>query len=213
MNEVTKPESLRVFVAVAIPDEVNARLAALQEWLRRQPGREFIRWVRTEKFHLTLRFFGDLLVTKLPLLEEALRKIAAVHNPIELIAAGAGWFGHRQQPGVVWAGIGGDVKSLRAVESALARATDHLGARRDPKPFEPHLTLGRVGGCSPAESRHLKEIIASKANVALGSWRVEALQLLLSKNLPTGASYTELGQYRLGRGVDPITSPGNPPCP
>ena len=30
MKEVTRPESLRVFVAVAIPDEVNAKLAALQ---------------------------------------------------------------------------------------------------------------------------------------------------------------------------------------
>ena len=202
MKDVIAPKSYRVFVALPLPEEVNAKLSALQQWLRRETGGDFVRWVRAEKFRLTIRFFGDLPAAKLPALEAAVRQTASLHQQIELTATGAGWFGHRQQPGVIWAGITGDVKALRALESAIDRATDLLGARRDPTPFEPHLTLGRASRCSGDQSRRLKEVIASKANAALGSWRADTLLLLRSDLLPTGADYTELNRFELGRRVE-----------
>ena len=50
-------QSVRGFVAVLLPDDVRARLAAAAAELRaRAPG---LAWVRAENLHVTLRFLGE----------------------------------------------------------------------------------------------------------------------------------------------------------
>src|SRR5687767_14461827 len=51
--------SLRLFIAIDLPDGWTAALAQMQALLRRQ-GLEQLRWVRPEGVHLTLKFLGGV---------------------------------------------------------------------------------------------------------------------------------------------------------
>ena len=53
-------EQYRLFVAVAVPDDVKAKMEAAQADLRRVLPDRNVRWARREQFHLTLRFLGDV---------------------------------------------------------------------------------------------------------------------------------------------------------
>jgi 2'-5' RNA ligase len=53
-------ETLRLFLALALPDEVRAGLSVAQEELRRLLPPRAASWTRLENLHLTLRFLGDV---------------------------------------------------------------------------------------------------------------------------------------------------------
>ena len=50
---------LRLFVACELPDEVLNALSQVQDDLQRA-GAEQLRWVRSERIHLTLKFLGNV---------------------------------------------------------------------------------------------------------------------------------------------------------
>ena len=71
--------TLRLFVAIPVPEEIGLRLVPLQRDLNGAS------WRLPENFHLTLRFFGEideakakLRVLRLTCLHLGLRKTAAV---------------------------------------------------------------------------------------------------------------------------------------
>ncbi|MBI3414556.1 MAG: RNA 2',3'-cyclic phosphodiesterase [Verrucomicrobia bacterium] len=195
MIETAKADTLRAFVALPVSEEVNVALHALQEWLKRETGGQFVRWVRAGQFHLTMRFFGAIPLAHLPAVEAALRRAVAGQTAIDLTAARTGTFGSLRNPKVVWAGISGGLAALRTLHGRIGKETFKFGQRPDEKIFQPHLTLGRVGPCSRDECRRLAEVLAAKADVKLGSWRATAVQLIRSDVSSAGAVYTELAQF------------------
>ena len=59
-----QPSTVRVFVALAPPDDAKAELAsALQPVYEKYPH---LRWNRIEDWHITLAFLGELPVTAVP---------------------------------------------------------------------------------------------------------------------------------------------------
>src|SRR5881628_1816488 len=96
---------LRLFVAIAVPEEIKARLAALQRKWRERLGRSSVSWTRPEDFHLTLRFLGDVSSNRLEELTSALAAAAAPQAPLTLTVAGLGCFPNSRRPRVLWAGI------------------------------------------------------------------------------------------------------------
>lgn len=209
MNETSCAETLRAFVALPVSEEVNAKLHALQQWLRRETGGKFVRWVRAEQFHLTLRFFGTMPMSQLPALKAALQRAVANQPAMDLTAARTGRFGTPREPKVIWAGVGGELTALRTLQARIAQETFKFGQRPDDKIFEPHLTLGRVSGCSREESRRLAEVMAAKADIKLGAWRAEMIQLIRSEVTTAGATYTELAQFAFAP-ASPSSSSNDP---
>nr|NIR59801.1 RNA 2',3'-cyclic phosphodiesterase [Gammaproteobacteria bacterium] len=75
--------SLRLFAAIAVPDEIADRLAPLQR------GVQGAAWRPREALHLTLRFFGEIDERLAEELDHELGRIRI--PPFEVGLKGAGW--------------------------------------------------------------------------------------------------------------------------
>ena len=125
--------SLRLFAAIAMPDDIIERLLALQKGV---PG---AKWRPRENLHLTLRFLGSIDEDLVDGIAVRLKKVAARHPPFEAKARGLGEFGGH----VLWVGIDGGeplVKMQKDVEATIVE----LGFAREERLFHPHITVGRV---------------------------------------------------------------------
>jgi 2'-5' RNA ligase len=69
-----------------------------------------------------------------------LRAAASLHRPFALRLAGSGTFGKR----ATWAGVDGDVPELRSLATHVQDAGRDAGVHLEPRPYRPHLTVGRV---------------------------------------------------------------------
>lgn len=117
---------MRLFVSLPLPPAQREHLLAAL------PGRT----TRPDQWHLTLAFLADH--DDPASLANGLRGVVAQHPPFRLQVEGGGTF-----PGVLWAGIGGDVAALQQ----LARDVTSVCGRPD-KPFRPHLTVARRGSAA-----------------------------------------------------------------
>ncbi len=105
---------MRLFVALALPDDVRVRLAGLRG------GLKGARWVAPENFHLSLRFIGEVAGGEDRDIAHALNTISS--PAFDLSLSGLGAFDRRGRVHAVWAGV--------EKSDALARLRAHKVDRR-----------------------------------------------------------------------------------
>jgi 2'-5' RNA ligase len=178
---------LRLFVGLALPEDVRQRLALLCS------GVPKARWVAPENLHLSLRFVGE--VDEI-LAESIDANLLAVRAPaFDLIVAGVGTFGQGRQTRVLWAGVERQpaLDHLAAkVESAVVRA----GMGPDTRRFSPHVTLARFRETPPRD--RLGAFIQHNEMFRAGPFRVRDFILYRSHLGSEGAHYEPLADYPLG---------------
>lgn len=133
---------LRLFAAVAIPEEIGRPL------VRRQQGLPGARWRPIEAFHITLRFFGDVREDIAVDLDTELAGVSA--RPLTLMLEGAGAFGEGADIHAVWAGVAenADLRHLaRSAETAARRA----GLKPETRSYRPHVTLAYLRRPEPPQ--------------------------------------------------------------
>jgi len=139
----------RLFVAVPLPAEVTAEIAALVERVRADGvpgGGRDVRWVRLDGLHLTLRFIGPTLEDRVEAATSAVRAAAAASKPFGISIGGAGTFPPTGRPRALWLGVrAGEVELVDLARTVDAELTG-AGWALDPKEFRAHLTLARSDG-------------------------------------------------------------------
>jgi 2'-5' RNA ligase len=90
---------------------------------------------RTDKWHLTLVFLGEVPDASVDRLTGALAAVPST-GPFTLRLRGTGRFGK-----VAWAAVDGDLPRLTALRETARTAADAAGFPSDPRPFTPHLTV------------------------------------------------------------------------
>ena len=130
----------RLFVAFELPSSVREDLGRVADRLQRTGAR--VSWTRPDSMHVTLKFLGDVAVAAIPDLEAALGSLR--FEPFDLRVEGLGYFPPRGRPRVLWAGIAGEVAAAVALAGDVDRAVEPLGFDRETRPFQPHVTLGRI---------------------------------------------------------------------
>jgi 2'-5' RNA ligase len=179
-EEGTPPrgETLRLFVAVPVPDDVRHAVVAAAAPLRRQAPR--LRWIDPVRWHLTIAFLGWTKAGLLVPVEEALAAVAAETRPFQLgLDGGAGAF----RSGVLWAGLVPSPSLAALAERVQARLAP-LGFAFEQRSFHPHLTLARAprGVRVPA---HLPAVYEGPAC----RWAVDHIELQRSRVARAGATY------------------------
>jgi 2'-5' RNA ligase len=192
--------TIRTFVAVELPEDVLTHLESVQRGLRKAIGsaESAVRWVSPEAIHLTLQFLGNVPRAQVPAVEQALRDACAGARPTQVGTAGVGAFPNPNRPRVVWIGLEGGLQPLFDVERAIGRALTPLGYKPD-KPFNPHLTLGRVREhVRPDEVAAIARVLADAAKRPPRqiSFRVGAVSLMQSTLQPGGSVYTQLAEFK-----------------
>lgn len=130
----------RLFIAADIDDATRDAVDGIGQSLRKAiGGRTKASWVRPERMHLTLQFFGEADAAVEQRIRSALAEVLR-ERPFELSFEGLGIFPERGSPRVLWLGIQRGVNELRRVQQILQ---DRLALPLERESFKPHLTLAR----------------------------------------------------------------------
>ena len=185
---------MRLFVAIAIPDEIRAAYGSLLEEFRAIAPRA--RWERAENLHVTLKFLGETPPAKLEALQNAL---AGIHSPepVRLEFRGLGFFPNEKRPRVFWAGME-STPDLSALAADIDQAAHRLAFPLERRPFAPHLTLARFD--PPAITSSLLAAIRTKTATRFGAFTAAEFHLIESKLKSTGAEYTTVQTWRFAPG-------------
>jgi RNA 2',3'-cyclic 3'-phosphodiesterase len=186
---------LRLFIALPLPDEVQAILQPQQNHLKVQLSEhdKHIRWTTAGQWHLTLNFLGATNAERLPQIQNAMARAAKPVKAFGLETTSLGAFPSLQRPSVLWLGVGGDVTSLQTLQFRLTEALTGM-IENDDQPFKPHLTLARLKKFGLGQS--VREAFAT-ASPEKSSWHVRELCLYQSISNPSGADYAIIHQVLL----------------
>lgn len=175
---------MRLFVALDLPAHVKKALTRISY------GLSGVRWIEPDQMHLTLRFIGDTDVQKEQAARAALQEVAFA--PFELQVRGVGQFPPEDAAQVLWAGV----EASAALESLAAEVDRALVAHRlklDKKPFEAHITLGRMR--SPMRPERLKKFYEQNVAFETEPFKVTEFTLYSSLLTPNGPIYTQEATY------------------
>jgi 2'-5' RNA ligase len=176
---------MRLFVALALPDDVRARLAAMAN------GIPNARWVALESLHLSLRFIGEVDGAQARDADAALARISA--PAFTLTLAGVDRFGTGDKTRSLWVGVE-DRAELTRLQGKVERALQSAGLAPEGRKFKAHVTLARFKG-NPGAKLH--DYLAGHALYRSAPFDVREFVLFSSFLSRTGAIYRPEALYPL----------------
>lgn len=182
----------RVFAAVPVSDAVRERMLEVEDALAPRGWR--VKWVRPELAHLTLKFYGNIEIDRLPELSSRLARVAAGARPMRMRTTTVGAFPSASRPRVLWLGLAGDVELLAVLATQVEAASGGFG-KPENRPFAPHVTLARLRDGAPAPADFADA--ASALRLTPVPFTVDRLQLIRSVLGPGGPAYTPIGEWPL----------------
>jgi 2'-5' RNA ligase len=185
---------IRSFVAIEISEEVRQNLKKLSAELKSRV--RDVKWVRVEGIHLTLKFLGDISEKMIPSLRDVIREAARM-TPFEMDVKGLGAFPNAHRPRVIWVGLEEPTGSLQELARRIEEGAKPLGFAPEDRPFNPHLTLGRVMR-DGKPGNELEGLIERERERSLGVISTKEVILFRSDLKPDGAVYTKLETVKLG---------------
>jgi len=185
---------VRLFLAVLLPDEVRAALAA--EVQRLQRVARDVAWVAPDNLHVTLKFLGEVEPGRVEAVGAALGPVAKTTAAFDVEVLGLGAFPSPTRPRVVWAGLGAGAAPLAALAGRVDAALATAAFAPETRPFAGHVTLGRVR--EPQRAPRLAAALDAGASRRFGLVAVDRIALVRSDLSPRGARYTVLETWPLG---------------
>jgi RNA 2',3'-cyclic 3'-phosphodiesterase len=138
---------MRLFAALPLPRDVSAALGKGLAKARELYPR--IHWVREEKMHLTLHFFGDLPDDCVQYLYHVFENDATLaRTPIPMRLGLPGKFPEKGPPKVLWVGLDKGREDLQEYWRLFETKLIPLHLQPDPEGFSPHVTVARAGKAS-----------------------------------------------------------------
>ncbi len=172
---------IRTFIALPIPENITESLRDAIFRLRRKNSG--VKWVRPESVHITLKFLGNIKEELVSPVSEELDKVAVMLPELDLKLSGLGVFPGMRRPRVIWVGLGGDITPLGELADAIDKACAKIGIEPEKRPFNAHLTLGRL---------KVPSMVDLDINLLEERYRAKEVVFYKSELLPGGARYTIL---------------------
>jgi len=187
---------IRSFLAIELPKPILGKIEEVEGDLRSTHAD--VRWVSPEKIHLTLKFFGNIEESRIDLIFKSIEEPVRNTLPFSVRVRGAGAFPSLRNPRVIWMGLAEGKEGLVSLQEEIEVRLEEIGFEPEDRPFQPHLTLGRV-----KSSRGKEELVRRMEKFAeeeFGDFQVERVALFKSELRPSGPIYTLLKVLRLGSG-------------
>lgn len=193
------PESkaLRLFVAIALPEELRSALGSLQSELAELLPRRSTAWPRPENLHLTLRFLGNVEPSVVSQLKDRLREELAGFGEMQLVCERLGCFPNARFPRVVWIRVHNAEGALTRLYQRVEAAVGRHAEKPSEKHFVGHVTIARPKQITQAEAKRLAQFVSEAEARAFGAWTCREVELIQSELSPGGSRYTTLAKVGL----------------
>jgi len=185
----------RLFIALELSESTRTQLTQFQKEIR--SILKTVSWVKPGSMHLTLKFLGEVPEEQIPAIGEALDKSLEGISAFDLEVRGSGVFPNWSGPRVLWAGIAQGEPAVKTMAERIKNGMEPLGFKKEPYPFVPHLTLGRVKGRLGGEKERAEKIFWEKKGLHFGIQHVSEVILMQSTLTPQGAVYKKIKNRRL----------------
>jgi RNA 2',3'-cyclic 3'-phosphodiesterase len=183
--------SIRTFIALPALSNVQQQMAVVQSELKATQAD--VKWELQDKFHITLKFLGDIEQSKIESLASPLADLVNQFPAFEIIYTTLGVFPNLHNPRVIWIGT----KSNQVVidlQSGVEKVCSNFGFQKEERTFHPHITFGRVKG-----TRNLARLTEAIKTITFEPMQSRCSELLLMKSdlRPSGSIYTILKSFPL----------------
>lgn len=182
---------MRAFLGFPIAEPVRDFLAARQSELLDLPE---TKPVAPEKFHVTVKFLGDITQEQRRQLTSGLQRRLPTPGPLEAKIGGYGAFPNPSFPRVIWAGIK-PRKPLEKIFEASEAVGEYVGLEPENHDYVPHVTLMRLKEpkrCREAVNAWLREEPEKRPEFSL-----DRLILYESELTDSGPIYNEKEEWML----------------
>ncbi len=190
--------TIRAFIALPIPEEIQNALGELQGRLKKALNQ--VRWTKPKNIHLTLKFLGEVEDYNVVPIEKALAEVATLYESFPVVADGLDCFPLKGSPRVIWLGLKEETGTLANLAASIEKAMEELSFPKENRAFAPHLTLGRLRqGQKPKISpQTIREMIQKEESTQLGTFEAQEVLLIKSNLTPNGPIYSNLATLKLG---------------
>ncbi|RPI17795.1 MAG: RNA 2',3'-cyclic phosphodiesterase [Ignavibacteriae bacterium] len=135
-------EKIRAFFALNFDNSTKDKISVIQKELQEKLHNHAIKWENPEKFHLTLRFLGDV---EKPVIDDFINDLSGLQwnfKEIRFKSQGIGFFPNSRKPNVVFIGLNETGNNSEHLIKEIDNVTIPRGFAPD-KRFIAHITLGR----------------------------------------------------------------------
>jgi 2'-5' RNA ligase len=183
----------RLFLAIKIKPE--EKFLSLFQSLTACCSKDKIKWVNIENLHITLKFFGETDVIRIPEISNIIKNTLKNINEFQFEISEIGIFGSSYQPKVIWLGIK-NANELKKMAFNFLAEFDKIGFLADRQNFVPHLTLGRINFV--ADKKLFFENIKNLNIQNIQKVKVDEIILYESILKKEGPAYIVIEKYKLG---------------
>jgi 2'-5' RNA ligase len=156
-----------------------------------------VAYVKPQNIHITLKFLGEIDEARLADVKDIMSDFCRWEKPFAVEIGRSGAFPGPQHPRILWVDVKDDRRALARITASLETALEKIDIAKDPKPFSPHITIGR--GRSAPNVRKLSEKLAAGRRAPNLSVMIEEIVLYKSTLTPDGAVYEPLFKTPLQR--------------
>jgi len=181
---------MRLFVAIALPNDVKEALGDVIDRLR--PSAPDEKWVPSQNLHATIAFLGEVGDKREASISDALRGVVVERAPCSTRTTGAGAFPSQRRARVLWTGLADDDGCLAASAAAVVSALEPVGFAPEKRAWAPHVTLARFRA-----PRDVSAMIVTADVPALG-FTVEEVTLYRSRLARPAPVYEAVARFPLG---------------
>ena len=132
----------RAFLSLNLEVLLKIKIDEIQKELQKSLSGYKIKWENPDKFHLTIRFLGDLDKNQLDEIKEGLEKSQYGFDRLKFHSEGIGFFPNQRRPNVIFVGLKEDGDNSGKLVDEIDKVITKSGIKPDKK-FVAHITLGR----------------------------------------------------------------------
>jgi len=184
---------MRAFFCIPIGERLRTDIAGVSHRLR-EGSRMSASWVRSENYHVTVRFLGEIDPMMTTELHAICRGVSSHVDPFALPVDRIGAFPSLDRPRVLWAG--GDAPEIFVqMTDALNQRLSEQGFPLERKPRVSHITVARVKG---RPDPGLAGLLGTMNPLGFAPAHVDRIVLMQSELSRNGARYSPLFTVPLG---------------
>lgn len=185
---------MRVFIAIDVPEEIKLKAHKVQELVDRLSLD--IKYVELHNLHFTMKFIGEVSEGDVASIQKAMLTAAKQFPPFPIKLKGVTAFPKPTLAKVIAIDVEEGKETLTALANILSKELGVLGFNEEERPFEPHLTIGRLR--TPTAKQELITLLKELETKEIGSMIVSTMKLVQSNLTRQGPIYKDVFAVQLG---------------